>query len=100
VEGRIGASEIKVSLQRPWPDYVFAKEYKLPSLYEVESFIQKNQHLPGIPSSRELSEAGGVELGDMTSKLLEKIEQLTLYVIELKKENEAIKAELSKKGSN
>lgn len=97
VEGRIGANEIKVSLQRPWPDYVFAKEYKLPSLSELESFIQKNQHLPGIPSAKEMKEAGGVELGDMTSKLLEKIEQLTLYVIELKKENEAIKEELLKK---
>ena len=94
VEGRIGASEIKVTLQRPWPDYVFDKRYKLPNLFELESFIQKNQHLPGIPSSKEITEAGGIELGDMTSKLLEKIEELTLYVIELKKENEGIKKKL------
>lgn len=100
VEGRIGASEIKVTLQRPWPDYVFAKGYKLPSLSELESFIQKNRHLPGIPSAKEMSGAGGVELGDMTSRLLEKIEQLTLYVIELKKENDTIKEELAKIKSN
>jgi hypothetical protein len=95
VEGKIGASEIKVTLQRPWPDYVFESNYQLPGLVELEAFIKKNKHLPDMPSAREVKESGGIELGQMNAKLLEKIEQLTLYVIELKKENEAIKQALA-----
>jgi len=55
-----------------------------------------NKHLPGIPSAPEVKEAGGVELGSMHVKLLEKVEELTLYVIQLKKENDEIKKQLKK----
>lgn len=90
VEGKIGAREIKVTLANPWADYVFNKSYQLRSLYNLEKFVQLNQHLPGIPSALEVKDAGGVELGNMNVKLLEKVEELTLYVIQLKKENDKI----------
>lgn len=94
VEGKIGAREIKVTLANPWADYVFNKSYQLKSLYDLEKFIQLNKHLPGIPSAPEVKEAGGVELGSMNVKLLEKVEELTLYMIQLKKENDEIKKQL------
>jgi hypothetical protein len=71
----------------PASDYVFEPDYDLLSLQEVESFIQQKKHLPDIPSAEEFKE-NGVGLGEMDDMLLRKIEELTLYVIELKKENE------------
>lgn len=96
VEGKIGAREIKVTLANPWADYVFNKNYKLKPLSELEQFIQKNKHLPGISSAKEVKENGGIDLGQMNLKLLEKVEELTLYVIELKKENDEIRKSLQK----
>ena len=70
----------------------FEDKYKLSPLNEVEKFIKRNGHLPGIPSAAEV-EKEGVELGSMDAKLLQKIEELTLYMIELKKENDRIAKE-------
>lgn len=95
VEGMIVAREVRV-LTGNFPDYVFEKNYKLTSLFELEQFIQANKHLPGIPSAKEVEEAQGIQLGDMSKKMLEKIEELTLYVIDLKKENEKMKIEIEK----
>ena len=92
VEGKIGAREIKVTLQNPWPDYVFEKKADLRQLADLESFIIKNKHLPGIPSAKEVKETEGIELGEMNRKLLEKIEEFTQYVIELNKEIISLKA--------
>jgi hypothetical protein len=72
-----------------WSDYVFHQDYILPHLTEVEDFINKNQHLPDVPSEAEVMEQG-INLGEMDAILLKKIEELTLYVIELKKENKAM----------
>ena len=76
------------------PDYVFKPDYKLRSLSELESYIKANSHLPNIPSAREV-ETNGQDVGDIQLKLLEKIEELTLYMIELektvKKQSEEIK---------
>ncbi len=91
VNGKIRAHEIKVEIAN-WPDYVFAKSYKLPSLLQTETYIKEKGHLPGIPSAAEV-EKSGIELGDMNKKLLQKIEELTLYLIEMKKENSEIKEE-------
>ena len=91
--GSIRAKEIVVDTG--WCDFVFADDYALPSLSQVEQFISENKHLPGIPSEAEVKE-NGVTLGSISSKLLQKIEELTLYVIELKKENEVMKSELGK----
>ncbi|MFC5284235.1 hypothetical protein [Pedobacter alpinus] len=90
VNGKIRAREIKVETAN-WPDYVFGKNYQLPDLKETETFIKINKHLPGIPSAEEV-EKNGVSLGEMNAKLLKKIEELTLYVIQLQKENDLIKA--------
>jgi hypothetical protein len=96
VEGKIGAREIQVTLTNPFPDYVFGSSYKLRSLTSLEQYINKNKHLPGVPSAEEVAKNGGVELGQLNTKLLEKVEELTLYVIELKKENEQMKKEIEK----
>jgi hypothetical protein len=94
VDGKIGAREIKVTLSNPWPDYVFDKDYKLRSLYTLEKFIQQNKHLPNMPSAADVKKDDGVNLGEMNAKLLEKVEELTLYMIQLKKENDEIKKKL------
>jgi len=86
VNGKIRAHEIKVETLN-WPDYVFAKEYQLPSLQETEKYIQDKGHLPGIPSASDVK-ANGIDLGEMNAKLLQKIEELTLHLIELEKKNE------------
>jgi len=78
-----------------WPDYVFESTYKLPTLKEVEQFIKKYKHLPGVPSAKEM-DANGLDLGENQAILLKKIEELTLYIIELKKENEQIMIRLNK----
>ncbi len=85
VKGKIHAEEVKIDLTVPAPDYVFKKEYKLLTLEEVQNYITKNGHLPNIPSAK-VMETEGVALGAMEMKLLEKIEELTLYTIELKKQ--------------
>jgi hypothetical protein len=83
VNGTIRAKEVKVE-HANWPDYVFSRDYALRDLGDVEAFIQEHQHLPGIPSQEEV-EKKGVGLGEMDRKLLEKIEELTLYVIQQNK---------------
>nr|WP_068892975.1 hypothetical protein [Pedobacter panaciterrae] len=84
VNGKIRAQEIKVETAN-WPDYVFAKGYQLPSLQEIEQHIKDKGHLHGIPSAEEVK-ADGVDLGEMNAKLLQKIEELTLYLIEQNKQ--------------
>ncbi len=69
VNGVIHAKEVKIEAS-PWPDYVFAPDYKLPTLQEVARHIEENQHLPGIPSAAEVAEEG-VDLGAMNAKLLQ-----------------------------
>lgn len=98
VEGKIGAREIQVTLANPFPDYVFDSKYKLRNLSSLENYINENKHLPNVPSATEVEKNGGIELGQMNTKLLEKVEELTLYIIEinkrvekLEKENEALK---------
>ncbi len=83
VEGTIGARKVVVSPDS-WADFVFENNYKLRNLQEVETFINNNKHLPDVPSEKEVLE-NGVSLGEMDAVLLQKIEELTLYIIELKK---------------
>ena len=78
---RVRTKEVLVNNGAGWADYVFADDYQLPSLNEVKQYISENQHLPGIPSEAEVNE-NGVNLGEMQVKLLQKIEELTLYVIQ------------------
>lgn len=92
VDGKVVCEELLVQLS-PWPDYVFKPDYKLASLLEVEQYIQKNNHLPGIPTAAEV-ESEGLNVGQMQQLMMEKIEELTLYMIDLKKENDILKAEV------
>ena len=85
VNGKVIAEEVRVQLKGNWPDYVFGEDYVLPSLNNVKDFIRDNKHLPGIPAAAEV-EKNGMELGDMQKKMMEKIEQLTLYVIDLQQQ--------------
>ena len=84
VNGKAIFTEARVQLNASWPDYVFKKNYKLLPLGELESVIFRNQHLPNIPAAGE-AEKNGIDLGDMNRRLLEKIEELTLYIIDLNK---------------
>jgi len=86
IKGLLCAKEILVQLTSTadWPDFVFSKDYKLLPLVEVEQFIAENQHLPNVPSSAEV-EANGIELGEMNALLLQKVEELTLYIIQMEK---------------
>lgn len=86
VKGGILTEEIRVSLAATWADYVFAKDYKLKTLKDVEKFIKENGHLQNVPSAKEVKE-NGIELGEMAKIQQEKIEELTLYVIEQNKVN-------------
>ena len=89
----IRTEKIKVDIASGvWADYVFEEDYKLASLNEVEDFIVNNGHLPNMPSAEKI-EKEGLNLGEMDVKLLEKIEELTLYVIALKKEINELKTQ-------
>jgi len=89
VLGTIRAKEVLVNLDGG-ADFVFEKDYKLPTIEHVANYVQENKHLPDIPSANEMVK-NGVSMGDMQVKLLQKVEELTLYVIELKKEIETMK---------
>ncbi len=83
------AEEVTVKLQANWPDYVFENRYNLPTLKEVENHIQEKGHLQNIPSAKEVAK-NGIQLGEMNKKLLEKIEELTLYTIQQEKRIEKL----------
>jgi hypothetical protein len=85
VNGTIHSKEVKVDMEG-WPDFVFTKEYNLPTLEQVEKHIAEKGHLQNIPSEEEVLQ-NGINLGDMNAKLLQKIEELTLYAIEQEKNN-------------
>lgn len=99
VDGPIISEEVKVQLSENWtsvPDYVFKEEYELLSLKEVEDYITQNGHLQNIPSAEEIEKAGGVNIGEMNLKLLEKIEELTLYTIQQEKQIDALELDNTK----
>jgi trimeric autotransporter adhesin len=94
VKGKIGAQEVQIENNSlTWSDFVFYDDYKLPSLEQVEEYIKTNKHLSDIPSAEQVKEEG-IKVSEMNAKLLQKIEELTLYVIELKKDGDALKKEV------
>jgi len=95
VNGSIHTKEVIVDLKPPLADYVFTSTYKLMPLYQVEQFVNTNSHLPEMPSAAEVSK-NGLNVGEMQNKLLQKVEELTLYVIEQQKEINQLKQELKK----
>ena len=95
VDGSIIAEEIKVELEANWPDYVFEDDYVLMPLSEVAQYVQAHKHLPGVPAASEIAENGGVELGEMNRRLLEKVEELTLYLLEQQKQMDRLQQEIN-----
>ncbi len=100
IAGKVRANEVVVNTSGA--DYVFKSGYDLKTLEEVEDFIQENGHLPGVPSAAEMQKEG-MAVGELNTKLLEKVEELTLYMLEfkaemqqLKKENEYLKEQIFK----
>jgi len=100
VAGRMIAEEVRVKLQGAWPDYVFEQNYQLMPLKKLEEYIANEKHLPNLPSSDELKAQESIDLLDMNKKLLEKIEELTLYVIELNKQVDILKKDKSNMEEN
>ncbi len=81
--GNLTCTAVKVRMS-PFPDYVFEKDYKLMTLVELEEYIQRNKHLPNMPSSSEVDKNGG-DLGEINRVLVEKTEEQALYLIQLEK---------------
>ncbi|MBL7928981.1 MAG: hypothetical protein JNL47_05840 [Bacteroidia bacterium] len=82
INGKVICTELRVELQSNWPDYVFTNEHELQSIEALDAFVKENKHLPGIPSAGCIRE-NGLHVGEMQTKLLEKIEEQALYIIQL-----------------
>ncbi|RBL93790.1 hypothetical protein [Chitinophaga flava] len=89
VAGTMIAERVRVKPFGTWPDYVFEKDYPLPSLKSTAAFIQQHKHLPEMPSAREV-DSTGLDLGDMNARLLKKVEELTLHLIRQQEEIEKL----------
>lgn len=96
VGGKILAEGVRVELEENWADYVFTPNYSLRPLYEVEQFINDNGHLPNVPSAARIKEEG-LDLEEMMTKQMEKIEELTLYIIEQQKQIDELKTIIENK---
>ncbi|KAA2238881.1 hypothetical protein F0L74_21955 [Chitinophaga agrisoli] len=94
VNGDAIFTKIKVKTFATWPDYVFEENYALPSLAEVGRFIKDNKHLPDLPSAAEVQKEG-MDVEEMNRKLLQKVEELTLYIIQLNEKNNALENRLT-----
>lgn len=95
VDGKIATEELLIDLSGSWPDYVFSSDYDLMSIDEFAQSIEENKHLPGIPSAAEV-EKDGVLVGDMQKRTMEKVEELSLYIIQLHERITALESENSK----
>ena len=92
VNGTIGAKEVIIT-NTGWADYVFGPDYRLKPLKEIASFVQANHHLPGIPTAAEVQE-NGISVGEGQSKLLAKVEELTLHMIQAEERNDRLEQEI------
>lgn len=90
VGGSMIAEKIKVKIKTAWPDYVFTPGYELPRLEYIEKYIADHQHLPDMPSAKEVA-ADGLDVAEMNKKLVQKVEELTLYLIEQQKQMDQMK---------
>lgn len=96
VDGKIIAEDVVIQNSTAWPDYVFESNYPLLSLEELDKWVRHKKHLPNIPSAADLSSNNQVSLAEMNRKLLEKVEELTLYIIQANKENKLLEERVSK----
>ncbi|HAP62569.1 MAG TPA: hypothetical protein DCR93_24750 [Cytophagales bacterium] len=93
VGGVMVAEEVVIKQEGHWPDYVFASDYALPTLSEIKTYVEAHNHLPGVPSAAEVAETG-IPVGEMNKILLEKVEELTLLLIEQGEKVEELQAEI------
>jgi hypothetical protein len=96
VNGKIMCEDLTMQNSSSWPDYVFEKDYNLKSLAEVKSFIEANKHLPNVPSAKEM-EKTGIRMTEITKKLIEKVEELTLYILQQQEQIDALKKKMEEK---
>lgn len=94
VNGKAIATEMEVKLYSDWPDYVFGEDYKLLPLQELKQTIEEHGHLPGMPSADDVKQKG-INLGEMDAMLLQKIEELTLYMLQLQQQNEELQRKVN-----
>ncbi len=99
VDGKIISEELKVQLSGSWPDYVFQDNYNLKSFDHLRSYIKENKHLPNIPAAAEV-EKNGIEVGDMQKRMVEKIEELTLYILQLEERLKVLETSATQKANN
>jgi hypothetical protein len=95
VDGEIMCENLVMQNSTTWPDYVFENDYKLMPLADLEKSIRENKHLPNVPSAAEISKTG-INMQVITKAHMEKIEELTLYIIQLKKEIDQLRGEIKK----
>ncbi len=91
VNGGIISEFSRVQISDNWPDYVFDKDYKMIPIHELESYLLTEKHLPGVPTADKI-EKQGIDLGEMSRLLIEKVEELNLYIINLQKQIDELKA--------
>lgn len=96
LDGKMIAEEVRIQSSGAWPDYVFASDYQLMNLKELEQSINQNHHLPGVPSAL-IVESEGIAVGEMQKIMMEKIEELTLYIIQQQKEIDQLKNQVNQK---
>ena len=94
VAGKIICEELKVQLNASWPDYVFDPHYMMPGLNALEQRVMMEKHLPGIPSALQIKAEGGIDIGDMQKRLLEKVEELYRYIFEMNKRNNLLERKI------
>ena len=94
VDGKIVSKSMYVT-QQNWADFVFKNDYKLPNLYEIEAYYKANKHLPSIPTAQEVKE-NGVDVGEMNKLLLQKIEELTILMVQQQREIDQLKSVIVK----
>lgn len=94
VNGKAICEELKIQASSNWPDYVFKDDYTLKSFDELRQYISIKQHLPGIPDANTIAQ-NGIEIGDMQKRMMEKIEELTLYILALESKQQALEQEIS-----
>ena len=93
VNGKAICEELKIQASSNWPDNVFGDQYALKSFDDLRNFIGTHHHLPNIPDAASI-EKNGIEIGDMQKRMMEKIEELTLYVLQLEEKYDLVKSEL------
>lgn len=89
VVGKVMAEEVRVELNGTWPDYVFADDYNLMPLQALKQYVMQHNHLPEVPSAEAMKD--GIDVGKMNKLLMQKVEELTLYVIQLNEEIQQLK---------